>query len=111
MRTTPPPTLVYIAGPMSGLPNDNREAFYAAERRLRKLGYQTVNPARLHGHGPRKAWAEYLKLDLREMVLCDLVVLLPGWEESRGATLECAVATMLEIRVRHLSEFMQEVGP
>ena len=55
-------TRVYIAGPMTGLPDFNYPAFNAAAAKLRALGLEVLNPAenpppplwhldRLHAHG------------------------------------------------------------
>ena len=35
---------IYIAGPMSGLPEMNYPAFFAEATRLRGLGYEVINP-------------------------------------------------------------------
>ena len=44
--TTPDrPMRIYIAGPMSGLPDFNYPAFNQAEQRLLALGYEVENPA------------------------------------------------------------------
>ena len=37
---------IYIAGPMSGHPNGNFEAFFAKEKQLLSEGWDVVNPAR-----------------------------------------------------------------
>ena len=91
---------VYIAGPMSGYEEFNFPAFNRAEELLRNsYGYEhVVNPAKLHPttHLP---WAEFLKQDLRELIACDAVFLLKGWEKSRGATLEAFVAYILGLRL------------
>src|SRR5690606_12410261 len=44
-------------------------------------------------------WAEFLKQDLQELITCDAVFLLKGWEKSRGATLEAFVAYVLGLRL------------
>ncbi|MCY1527250.1 hypothetical protein D9M68_623110 [compost metagenome] len=36
---------IYLAGPMTGLPEFNYPAFHAEAARLRALGYQVENPA------------------------------------------------------------------
>ncbi|MBF3131496.1 DUF4406 domain-containing protein, partial [Pseudomonas aeruginosa] len=52
---------IYLAGPMTGLPEHNFPAFHAEAARLRSLGYQVENPAE-HGEIPGFEWADYLRL-------------------------------------------------
>lgn len=90
---------VYIAGPISNLPeNEARAAFQAAENKLSELGYITVNPMKLpHEHD--KSWEAYMREDLREMLTCDEVWMLRGWKLSRGASMEHAVSMLVKIPV------------
>lgn len=93
----------YISGPMSGLPNKNRAAFYAAEEELRARGYDVVNPARVVlPEGVEKTWFNYMKKDIADMVWCDEVFVLPGWDRSVGALLECRLAMQLGITIRNM---------
>ncbi len=85
---------IYLAGPMSGYVECNFPAFHAEAARLRSLGHDVVNPAELNA-GPPKPWAECMRVDLRELLTCDAIALLPGWRQSTGATLEHHVATAL----------------
>lgn len=91
---------VYIAGPMSGYEEFNFPAFNRMEELLRgSYGYKhVINPAKLHPTTDLP-WVEFLKLDLRELIACDAVFLLKGWEKSRGATLEAFVAYTLGLRL------------
>lgn len=89
---------IYIAGPMTGLPNLNFPAFHAEAARLRALGYEVVNPAEINAD-PSAGWLECMRADIRELVTCDGVALLPGWEKSRGATLEHYIARALGLAV------------
>ena len=91
---------VYIAGPMSGYEEFNFPAFNRVEELLREsYGYKhVVNPAKLHSTTDLP-WVEFLKQDLRELIDCDAVFLLKGWEKSRGATLEAFVAHTLGLRL------------
>lgn len=91
-------TRVYISGPMSGMPEHNFPAFHAEAARLRALGYDVVNPAELNPE-PGKTWEECMKVDLRELLDCDLVALLPDWEKSRGARKEMELALLVCIPV------------
>jgi hypothetical protein len=89
---------VYLAGPMTGLPDHNYPAFHAEADRLRRLGYQVANPAN-NGDDIPRPWRWYVAQGLAQLVMCDAVALLPGWEHSRGACIEVAVADLLEIPV------------
>ena len=82
-------TRVYIAGPMSGYEDYNYPAFHAMARRLRALGFEVESPAE---NPEQECWEDYLKVALRQMLTCDSVVFLKGWEASKGATLEHHVA-------------------
>lgn len=94
---------IYIAGPMTGLPGFNYDAFNAMAARLRAEGYQVENPAE-NPEPPCKSWGGYMRMALRQMLTCDAVVTLPGWGKSRGASLEVYVASLLGLRVVHKPE-------
>ena len=100
---------IYVAGPMSHLPRYNLPAFAAAAAELNALGYVAVNPGR-HGVDPQYTWADYLRRGLTELLTCDAVALLPGWEDSRGATLEVHVATALDMPVEPLDHWIRRAA-
>lgn len=104
-----PKGTVYISGPMSGYPDFNYPAFREAEKRLIQKGQKrVVSPAQdslVVGNVP---WHECLKLALTQMMDCDGVVLLEGWEKSKGAQLEVHVARSLLIPVYELEEYIHE---
>lgn len=87
---------LYLAGPMTGLPDYNRPAFHAAAKQLRDQGYEVANPAELDGDD-REPWELWMRKALQLMLTCDWVVFLPGWRLSRGARLESLVAEELGI--------------
>lgn len=49
-----------------------------------------------------------MRLALRQMLTCDAVALLPGWQQSRGALLEHTVAIDLGIPARPAAEYQGE---
>jgi len=92
---------IYIAGPMTGLPEFNFPAFAAAEAKLRALGHEPVNPAKLHGDAPlgSKTHEEYMRVALRTLLDCEGIYLLHGWSGSQAAWLENQVAHASGLRV------------
>jgi len=102
--------MVYIAGPMRGIKYYNFPAFDSARDRLRSLGYDVCSPAdldRQDGYDAlqdteRIEWNscppelgsldEVLRRDLRCLLDCDQIYMLPGWQDSKGACAERAVA-------------------
>ena len=93
------PKRIYIAGPMTGLPDHNFPAFHAAAARLRKAGWDVVNPAENFGGRTDLPRESYLRADVALLVGCDAVAMLPGWEDSRGAKLEYLLARELGLLV------------
>ncbi len=85
---------IYIAGPMTGLPEFNFPAFNAKAVELRAEGWHVENPAE-HGHVKGARWADYLRWDISRIVTCGAIYLLPDWETSKGAQLEVYIGKAL----------------
>ena len=96
-------TRCYIAGPMTGLPDLNFPAFHATAARLRAQGLEVVNPAEINVDSA-KGWAQCMRADIVELMTCDSIAMLPGWTNSRGATLEHHIATALGMTVIEIAE-------
>lgn len=94
---------VYVAGPMTGLPDLNFPAFNAEAAILRAQGLTVINPAE-HGIVKGAEWADYLRHDIAGLVSCERIHLLRGWEKSKGARLEFQIATELGMEVTHQVE-------
>jgi hypothetical protein len=114
---------VYLAGKMRGEPEFNFPAFLDAAEKLRRKGFVVHNPAEEEmraGFDPKTGrYPEGMHRTLRENMrddLCwiceyaDLVVLLPGWEKSKGASAEVACAHAIGVATVTFAEAMER-GP
>lgn len=113
---------VYLAGPMRGKPFFNFPAFDRAAERLRQAGFDVFSPAEndrllfpheawnnptgdekealAHGFNLRVAFC----FDVIALINSDAIALLPGWNFSKGATLEYRIAKYLGLEVLFLPE-------
>lgn len=115
---------VYLAGPMSGIPQFNFPEFFRVAELLREHGYDVVSPAELDDQedagaamssvdgDPAKAkrtWGDFLARDVK--IIADTgiegIVFLPGWQSSKGARLEAFVA--LQCGLSKFFEWKEEV--
>lgn len=102
--------LIYLSGPMTNDPN-YRENFKYFEDLFEGSGYHVFNPVYLSDRlikennlSTEQAFSEenrnlFLREDIKAMLDCTKVVMLPGWKKSKGAKLECKIAEMLGMEV------------
>ena len=83
---------IYISGQISGLPLDEAKAkFQTVETKLKAQGYEAVNPLK-NGIPDTEAWEVHMAADIVLLLDCEAIYMLPGWEASKGATLEKNIA-------------------
>ena len=127
--------VLYIAGPMSGIVDFNYPAFNEAERDLKAVGYEVINPAGKGGEGDsgegvyhisqlaqfwdnkRKgrsgvdAWVAYIIRDIKIIhEECGGIALLPDWRYSKGARIEEIVAVRLGYQVMSVQSWLNAAG-
>jgi hypothetical protein len=90
---------VYIAGPMTGVADENFPAFFAAEKFLTDKGFDVFNPASLGHSSPERDRKWFMQRDNPELLRCDAIALLPGWWGSAGARNELDTAKLAGLRV------------
>jgi hypothetical protein len=101
---------LYVAGPMTEYRDRgwNFAEFDAATNYLRGLGHVVISPAEHDidtGFDPANPASQeldrqqMLRWDLEELIQCDAVYMLRGWESSEGARLEHRVAQALGLKV------------
>ena len=87
---------VYIAGPMTGLPQFNRPAFHQAALNLSFEHHVPLNPAILPDGLTE---ADYMAVGLTMLQRADAIYLLTGWQFSAGARAEHALALKLGLEI------------
>jgi len=98
-----PNTAVYISGPITGIPKLNRLQFMLAQRMLLSAGCTVFNPA--HIDGPidpltgDSLWSYYMAYCIMAIPLCDSMLMLPDWQNSKGAKEEHRIAKMLGLAI------------
>lgn len=113
---------LYVAGPMSGYPEHNFPAFRTAAKILRSMGHDVTSPVEMDESdgfdattAPNVApgseqWAAFLARDIKVVVDVEGVVVIEGWEKSRGAALEVHVARELGKPVYRIAAFYSHPG-
>lgn len=91
---------IYIAGPISGIAGENKEAFYNAARALKNQGFFVRNPHEFcHDIPLASDWHIYMRRCLTQLADCTDIILLPGWKHSTGANLELKIAESLGMNI------------
>ena len=91
---------IYIAGPMSGYPDNNYGAFLRKQQELEEAGWEVINPCEMDleaGLRPdveftRKDYMRAARRDLKALKSVDAIYMMSGYENSPGANWEWAFA-------------------
>lgn len=88
----------YVAGRITGLPiGEVQQKFNTISTELTDKGYLVVKPMGVTDDS--RAWDDSVRNDIKLMLECDEVHMLPDWQESRGAQLERDIAIRLGMQV------------
>lgn len=116
---------VYLAGPMSNIPQFNFPAFMEADKKLTAEGWEVFNPAKADierygtdfsescptgshdeanvAAGTPVTYRDCLRVDLNYILdHANAIALLPGWEQSKGVKAELALSQCLGLEEIYL---------
>ena len=100
--------IVYLSGAIPGTPDSNIPLFEKHEKQLTQQNYHVFNPHKLPNPKRKTEWVDYMIIDLPYVLMCDIVMVLPGWETSRGSKIEIFVAQQLSKKIvdHNFEEFL-----
>jgi len=90
-------TRLYIAGPCTGVQDLNYPLFHHVQAELVAAGYRVFNPANNKPMVTAPKWKDYMRMAVQQVAMSDGIAVLPGWQNSAGATLEVKLANDLGI--------------
>ena len=98
---------IYLSGKITGREKeDYTRQFARAESFYKTGGFDVVNPVKIGEEvlkiNPKAEWQDFMIRDLEALRTCTHIVLLEGWEESKGAKMEKAEAEKLGHEIMHL---------
>jgi len=98
-----PNTTCYISGPVTGIEEFNRPSFLLAQRMLLSAGCSVFNP--IHIDWPidplegEALWQYMMHYCVQAIPNCDSLLMLPDWQNSKGAKEEHRIAKMLGLTI------------
>lgn len=99
---------LYLSGPMTGIDNYNHEVFDRVAAEFRQVGFEVCSPAEFFDGDITRERHEYMREAFKYLLEADTVVILPGWEGSKGARLEIMMAQELGLNLVEYVEPEQE---
>lgn len=83
---------LYISGKISGTDlTHTRKRFSDVADKLQALGHEVTNPL-YNGLSETDPWEDHIAKDIINLIDCEGIYMLQGWEDSQGARIEHAMA-------------------
>lgn len=127
-RVAADPVRVYVSGPIASDPDARRHFADAAAQINARDGFEAINPFDVaplahpgqpcapgyhpgDGEHEHTSSACYMRTDLLVLLTCDAIYLLRGWERSKGASVEHAVAMACGMKVLYQTDVAEAGDP
>ena len=103
---------LYLSGQMTGLPEFNYPKFnYVAKKIRSNETYQVINPAEWFEGKTNLPRHWYMRQDIQNLLKVDGIVMLDGWQHSKGARLELAIANELGLEIYRWDDEQEKLFP
>ncbi len=110
--------VIYLSGPISKVPGGNKETFIDAQRVLEERGFEVLNPHQICAEikrdwfqSEKEFWNACMRACLKSMMDAELIMMLPGFSNSDGASLELENARRLDFKVLYYADWYKEIQP
>lgn len=95
---------VYISGPMTDIENYNIKNFQIAEAKFTLAGFEVVSPVANQKifeetENKEEKYRAVMRKDMFDLLGCNCIAMLKGWEYSNGARVELATALVCGLEV------------
>lgn len=97
---------MFLSGPMTGYDDFNFPLFNHVAAELRERGFEVVNPVDICKKfkkesvlSSKETFNKMIAMQQEAEQTCDTIVLLPGWEKSRGVRLELKTAIEKDMKI------------
>lgn len=100
---------LYISGAITGMPDLNRTKFANATKTFRDLGYIVVNPHELCEDLSADQWQLCMRRCIIALMDCDTIIMLDGWQASKGATTEYQIGFNLGMEVFNYDLYLKNI--
>jgi hypothetical protein len=101
---------IYIAGPITDLPNNNIEEFQIVASLLQQKGYDTVVPHNLFENIDTQNFThqDYMNVCLPVAKSCDCLCFLEGWKDSKGSIMEMEIAIENNLKIVFAKNYLAD---
>ena len=90
---------IYISGPITGT-TDYMERFKRMQEALEGMGHTVINPAKVNAELPQGTTHEEYMTMCRPMIdMCEVVLMMEGWQQSKGCRMEFDYAMQKRITI------------